>query len=59
MNTPLIQTKVWLPIYKVESAIRYQSIRKPTVFEALLLNLTVQHQQKLGDFNLEQICEVF
>ena len=59
MNTPLIQTKVWLPIYKVESAIRYQSIRKPTVFEALLLNLTVQHQQKLGDFNLEQICEIF
>lgn len=59
MNTPLIQTKVWLPIYKVESAIRYQSIRKPTVFEALLLNLTVHHQQKLGDFNLEQICEVF
>ena len=59
MNTPLIQNKVWLPIYKVESAIRYQSIRKPTVFEALLLNLTVQHQQKLGDFNLEQICEVF
>ena len=59
MNTPLIQTKVWLPIYKVESAIRYQSIRKPTVFEALLLNFTVQHQHKLGDSNLEQICEVF
>ena len=59
MNTPLIQTKVWLPIYKVESAIRYQSIRKPTVFEALLLNFTVQHQHKLGDSNLEQICEIF
>ena len=59
MNTPLIQNKVWLPIYKVESAIRYQSIRKPTVFEALLLNFTVQHQHKLGDSNLEQICEIF
>ena len=59
MNTPLIQTKVWLPIYKVESAIRYQSIRKPTVFEALLLNFTLQHQHKLGDSNLEQICEIF
>ena len=59
MNTPLIQNKVWLPIYKVESAIRYQSIRKPTVFEALILNLTILHQQKLGDFNLNQICEVF
>ena len=55
MNTPLIQTKLWLPIYKVESAIRYQSIRKPTVFEALILNLTILHQQKLGDFNLNQI----
>ena len=59
MNTSLIQTKVWLPIYKVESAIHYQSIRKPTAFEALILKLAIQHKEKLGQINLEKICEIF
>ena len=55
----MIQTKVWLPIYKVESAIHYQSIRKPTAFEALILKLAIQHKEKLGQINLEKICEIF
>lgn len=59
MNTSLIQTKVWLPIYKVESAIHYQSIRKTTAFEALILKLAIQHKEKLGQINLEKICEIF
>lgn len=59
MNTSLIQTKVWLPIYNVESAIHYQSIRKPTAFEALILKLAIQHKEKLGQINLEKICEIF
>jgi hypothetical protein len=50
--------EVFLPVYQVESVVSYQAIRKPTVFEKLVLNLAVLHQNELGSFNLKQICEV-
>ena len=53
MNTSLIQTKVWLPIYKVESAIHYQSIRKPTAFEALILKLAICNGLMKSDSEIE------
>jgi len=58
-NIELSQCDVFLPIYQVESVVSYQTVRKPTVFEKLILNLCVEHQSKLGENNLLQICEVF
>lgn len=58
-NIELSQCDVFLPIYQVESVVSYQTVRKPTVFEKLILNLCVEHQSKLGQNNLLQICEVF
>lgn len=58
-NFELSQCEVFLPVYQIESVIHYQAVRKPTVFEKLILNLCVEHQNELGQYNLIQICKVF
>lgn len=58
-NIELSQCDVFLPIYQVESVVSYQTVRKPTVFEKLILNLCVEQQNKLGQYELMQICKIF
>jgi DNA-binding MarR family transcriptional regulator len=57
-NVELSQCDVFLPVYQVESIVSYQAIRKPTVFEKLILSLCVEHQKELSQYNLIQICKV-
>src|SRR5690606_5338169 len=59
MLKELKRFEVLLPVYQMESHVSYQSIRQPSVFEGMILNLAVKYKNILGQFSLSQVCEKF
>jgi rRNA-processing protein FCF1 len=59
MLKELKRFEVLLPVYQIESHVSYQSIRQPSVFEGMILNLAVKYKNMLGQFSLSQVCEKF
>lgn len=48
---------IYLPIYEIESIISYQSVRKPTAFEGLILNLVLEAEPPLSQQSLMVVAE--
>ncbi len=48
---------IYLPVYEIESIISYQSVRKPTAFEGLILNLILEAEPQLTQQPLLAIAE--
>lgn len=57
MSYVLGKLDVSTPIYCAKSMVTYQVVRKPTVFEGLILKLSQEHQDQLGPYSLSQIAE--
>ena len=51
----ITEIKLSLPVFEVKASITYQTIRQPTVFEKMLLQLIGVHQHGMGQFTLKDI----
>ena len=58
MRYVLGKLDVSTPIYCAKSMVTYQVVRKPTVFEGLILKLSQEHQDQLGPYSLSQIAKL-
>lgn len=57
MSHALGKLDISTPIYCAESMVTYHVVRKPTVFEGLILKLSREHRDQLGAHSLNQIAE--
>jgi len=49
--------KIDIPVFKIDSKVAYQTVRRPTVFEKSVLQLFAKHSEQLGDYSLEDIAK--
>ncbi|MBB1299891.1 hypothetical protein H5183_00955 [Pseudoalteromonas sp. SR44-8] len=49
--------KIDIPVFKIDSKVAYQTVRRPTVFEKSVLQLFAKHSEQLGDYSLEYIAK--
>ena len=49
--------KIDIPVFKIESRVAYQTVRRPTVFEKSILQLFAKHSEQLGEYSLEDIAK--
>jgi len=49
--------KIDIPVFKIDSRVTYQTVRRPTVFEKSVLQLFAMHSEQLGEYSIEDIAK--